>query len=371
MIKRMMRMSFLIIMLSSLVGCWDAQDIEDISMAIGYGYDLGQSDGDIMTTFQVINTKAKQQASPYINLHEENPSFHGAIRDESLQANVINAKHLESIIIHKDLAEKLAVNKYLSQVVKSNEARRSSLVFISNEPAQQILSSGLDQVIPAQHLKKLNASNYSIKRLPAMTLGQLSARLQGEETFAVPAVRLKDGVQKLGGAYVIEGRSRKVVGYLDDYQVIGLNFLLGNEIDGIVVKGDSDQQVMEIHHTDITPELTFENGHFKADFYVELKARLSEDWATEKDWNAFEEGYLEDVQNEFEKEIKGRMEKTATFLQEDLQADAMDLHKLAKIHHYQEWKKVKDVWDEGIFPHIPIDIKVKITITEFGTKGGF
>ncbi|TDQ36549.1 Ger(x)C family spore germination protein [Aureibacillus halotolerans] len=361
-----------ILLLFLLTGCWDARAIEDVAFAVGFGYDKPESNDKIKVTYQFINTAAalEAQTKKYINITRESNSVHETIRDTSLQTYPVNSRHLKVLVIHHDLAEDIQIDKLINQVMKSNEVRRSCYVLISREPAQQIFSNEIANIVPVQQLKVLSRTiGYSNKKLPALTLGKMSSHLQEKVSFAIPEVRTDAGRNTLGGAFVVRGNLQKVVGHLNVRQTIGLNYLLGYEVGGTTtVNNDDKLRVFEVHDVKSKPKLTYSKQRgFEASFALQLTGRLSEDW--NEDENSFKGNYLKLVEKKVEEDIKKSIEDLLTILQSDLKADVLKLHDLARIHHFDEYKNIKKEWDESIFPEIPIKVDVKATITDFGTKG--
>ncbi|MGF6952459.1 hypothetical protein QF028_004964 [Neobacillus sp. B4I6] len=98
---------------------------------------------------------------------------------------------------------------------------------------------------------------------------------------------------------------------------------------------------------------------------IETEGKLREDWIDPG--NAFKSDFIKRAQQETEAAIKKEAGRALSKTQKKYKVDVVGFGKRLSIEYPQVWKKVKGDWDDR-FSKVPVDLKVKVKIREFGTK---
>lgn len=382
----LVRRSFqLVILIPLLTGCWSSRDIEKLDLLIGVGVDTAQegnitssnygTDSLLTVTYQMAKIKSnqsqdtkKQEEKPYTNVEQTGASLIETARDIiQVRKNTVNGQHQRLIIISREVAEKRSLREILDFFIREPEARMSMLVMITDGLAKDILAFMETDDIPSMHIYDITENfDKSNKLLERKSLAKINALMEAQSSFILQNVVQMDGELKLSGAAVIKGSTLKLIGFLKEEELKGINWITALT-DGAIVKvmeEDSDKPIIyeqEILKSKIIP--TLKDG--KLSFQVNVKsegliievATPTQDVAKEKNRRKIEEQIAEQVK----KEIQTSLDR----IQKDLQADVIGFHDYVRIKYPKFWKEHQSEWD-SIFSEAPIDYEVKITITDFG-----
>jgi spore germination protein len=171
---------------------------------------------------------------------------------------------------------------------------------------------------------------------------------------------------KFAGAAVIEGKTKKLRGFLNEMELEGLTWLTGTGKGGVVKSFDNKTGqpiVYEIKSmkSKITPHVAKNNISF--DVKIEAEGRLSESWATSG--TSSENKSLKMKEPIFEKEVSRLVKQALKKIQVEYRTDVAGFGNQLRIEHPRVWEKVKKDWDKR-FSKVPIKYSVKLTITDYG-----
>lgn len=382
----LVRRSFqLVILIPLLTGCWSSRDIEKLDLLIGVGVDTAQegnitssnygTDSLLTVTYQMAKIKSnqsqdtkKQEEKPYTNVEQTGASLIETARDIiQVRKNTVNGQHQRLIIISREVAEKRSLREILDFFIREPEARMSMLVMITDGLAKDILAHMETDDIPSMHIYDITENfDKSNKLLERKSLAKINALMEAQSSFILQNVVQMDGELKLSGAAVIKGSTLKLIGFLKEEELKGINWITALT-DGAIVKvmeEDSDKPIIyeqEILKSKIIPilkdgKLSFQVNVKSEGLIIEV-ATPTQDVAKEKNRRIIEEQIAEQVK----KEIQTSLDR----IQKDLQADVIGFHDYVRIKYPKFWKEHQSEWD-SIFSEAPIDYEVKITITDFG-----
>jgi spore germination protein AC len=354
-----------------LTGCWDSDEIEDLSLLVGIGIDPGEN-GELKVTHQILlpagGSSEGSQAPAYENVIVSGRTLHEVVRDIAMSNNILFANQQRIIIINEKVLQSFPLDAVISQFIKDNDTRRSCLIMVSKLPAEQILNTGKKDSVPSNDLFTLGENMAATNKiLPPITLGETSASLQTAGSFAIQAVSIKEEMLKLDGAVVINSNS-ELTGALNEQEVSAMNWLEGNTKGGIIVgehKG-SRFSVEIIKNTKKEIKTTVKGPDLTIDISTNYNARLSEDWYPKED--SFSDSYLKEIEKESEKEVEKQVSTIITKLQKELKSDAPGFFQYIRTQHPKFYKENKNNMDE-LFSNAAINFKVDINIMDFGAKG--
>ncbi|WP_243292298.1 Ger(x)C family spore germination protein [Bacillus sp. FJAT-47783] len=365
-------------------GCWDRVEIEETGLVVGFGVDVEETsnndDVQPILTIQYVVPKvfAGQngggiEGEPFTNETIGKSSVFEAGREHStITSRSPNYSHLKVLVMSKEAAESINLLQLMNFFFRDHEIRRTVHVLISEEKASDILSiKGKKDPIPSLKLFYLteNMKTKTAKMAPKLSLGDFSENMSAEKSFIVQKVQpFNEGIQLIGAA-VINGKTQKMVGELDEDETFAINCITGEAEAGVVTAVDqkSDEIITyELDHlkSSIKPKGTENNLSFTVN--VSTEGRISEDWIQDSD--AFDETFIKRAEKQIEKEMKELIDKGLEKTQKELKVDVAGFGESLRIHKPKLWKKIKKDWEE-YFSNATINVKVKVNIRQFQTQG--
>ncbi|GAS83850.1 Ger(x)C family spore germination protein [Paenibacillus amylolyticus] len=394
--RMLLRVVSALCILLTLSGCWSSREIEDLSLYVGLGIDVGKEtefEKDIAAqggsypkknyltaTVQIApgfsNSQSSQQSgSPssgktsYANEQLSGDSLLQIFRQFALRRDrPLIGHHLKVIVVSKDIAKKYGLDQLLDFVLRDNDIRPNCLVLISHRRAVDVLTSQDPSRIPAFYLTGITNNSYiSNKILDPVLLSKLDAQMQSGSSFLLQNVLNSDGEDKFSGGSIFDGKTTKFIGELSQTDLEGLSWLNPQKKGGVLKthnkEGFTVLYEMKKKKVKITPKVVGND----ISFHVKTE---SEGWLME-DWRAPEEeekgAYLRELEKEFAELAEQQIRQVLYKLQHTYKVDVADFRDSLRIKEPKTWKKVKDDWDQ-IFSTVPITYDVKITITNPGSS---
>ncbi|WP_340399544.1 Ger(x)C family spore germination protein [Paenibacillus sp. FSL H8-0079] len=394
--RMLLRVVSALCILLTLSGCWSSREVEDLSLYVGLGIDVGketQFEKDIAAqggtypkknyvtaTVQIApgfsNSQSSQQSgSPssgktsYSNEQLSGDSLLQIFRQFALRRDrPLIGHHLKVIVISKDIAKKYGLDQLLDFVLRDNDIRPNCLVLISHHRAVDVLSSQDPSRIPAFYLTGITNNSYlSNKVLEPVLLSKLDAQMQSGSSFLLQNVLNSDGEDKFSGGSIFDGKTTKFLGELSQTDLEGLSWLKPKEQGG-VLKTHNKQGFTVVYEikkkkVKIIPKVVGNDISF--DVKIESQGWLMEDWRAPEEE---EKGaYLRELEKEFSDLAEQQIRQVLYKIQHTYKADVADFRDSLRIKEPKTWKKIKDDWDQ-IFSTVPITYDVKITITNPGSS---
>ncbi|MNI76772.1 Spore germination protein A3 precursor [compost metagenome] len=102
-------------------------------------------------------------------------------------------------------------------------------------------------------------------------------------------------------------------------------------------------------------------------FHVDIQSegRFTENWDIKNDPSKIL--FMEEAEKLFEKRLSQMIESLMWKMQSKYRAEVAGFGECLSIQHPHVWKKVKDHWDD-MYEDIPVNVKVKLTISDFGSS---
>ncbi|MGO4734205.1 Ger(x)C family spore germination protein [Paenibacillus sp. 2KB_22] len=394
--RMLLRVASALCILLLISGCWSSREIEDLSLYVGLGIDVGKEtafEKDIAeqggtypkknyvtATVQIApgitNSQSSQQSgSPssgktsYSNEQLSGDSMLQIFRQFALRRDrPLIGHHLKVIVVSKDIAKKYGLNQLLDFVLRDNDIRPNCLVLISHHRALDVLTSQDPSRIPAFYLTGITNNSYlSNKILDPVLLSKLDAQMQSGTSFLLQNVLYSHGEDKFSGGSIFDGKTTKFIGELSQTDLEGLSWLNSKKKGG-VLKTHNKQGFTVVYEikkkkVKIIPKVVGND----ISFHVKTE---SEGWLME-DWRAPEEEekgeYLRELEKDFAELAEQQIRQVLSKLQHTYKVDVGEFRDSLRIKHPKTWKKVKDDWDK-IFSTVPITYEVKTTITNPGSS---
>jgi spore germination protein len=392
--NKLFLLSLPILLLFSLTGCWSSRELEDLNISIGLAIDKAKKDAiergfekqngnypkkDVITlTHQLVNTKATSseskggsQQKSYINISVSGDSYLQLLREVSIKNDrPIIFHHTKVIVIGDAIARRNGLDQLLDLFFRDNEMRPSCQVFISKGRAIDTLESKKPGVIPANRLLGIADNQYkTTKILPPMSLGKTESQLLSGSSFLLQNVISTDGEIKLSGAAVINGKTKKLEGFLSEAEVEGITWITGKGKGGLVKIRDKKTGQVIIYEiksmkSKITPHVV--NGKVQSfDMKIKSEGRISENWNGEAPHG---KNFRKSTEKTVEEEVNRLIKNTLVTMQEKFHVDVAGFGNQVRIEYPRVWERGKKDWDQT-FSEVPIKYTVDLTITDFGGSG--
>ncbi|OIK07653.1 spore gernimation protein GerC [Bacillus sp. MUM 116] len=386
-----------VLLLFSLTGCWSSHEIEEISLGVGMAFDTGKESTTeeminekgggnskknwITTTYQLItpqiasssSKEGESQKSSYLNFSETGDSILQQVRELSLSTDLpFHATHMKVIVIGEELARSFSLQELFDQYLRDNDFRPSCLMLVSKGRASDTLISKTAGEVPAFRLLGIVDNVFRTTRiLPPVSIIKLDGKLQSGSSFLLQNVVSANGKVKFAGAAVIDGKTKKLRGFLNEKQLEGITWLTGKGKGGVVKGFDQQSKRLIIYEIEtmkskITPHVR--GNHISFDVNIESKGRLSEHRVASS--TPFENAFIKRAETSTKKAVKQLVAHSIKKMQEGYQVDVAGFGNQLKIDHPKVWEKVKKDWDQT-FSKVPIQYNVKITIKGYGASGNY
>lgn len=382
--------------LSLISGCWSSREIEDLSLYVGLGIDVGEEtefekiisaqggqypkENNVTATVQIAPGKSSGQQSDqggspssgkssYSNEQLTGDSMLQIFRQFSLRRDrPLIGHHLKVIVISKDIAKKFGLKQLLDFVLRDNDIRPNCLVLISHQRAVDVLTSRDPSRIPAFYLTGITNNYYiSNKILEPISLAKLDAQMQSGSSFLLQNVLNAEGEDKFSGGSIFAAKTTKFVGELSQTDLEALSWIRPEQRGGVIKtyskEGFTVLYEIKKKKTKIIPKVV--GGDISFHVKAESEGWLMEDWrAPEKE----EKGaYLKELEKDFAKIVDQQIDQMLYKLQHTYKADVAGFRDSIRIHYPKTWKKVKDNWDE-VFATVPITYEIKTSVVNPGSS---
>ncbi|WP_394139862.1 Ger(x)C family spore germination protein [Cytobacillus oceanisediminis] len=381
----------LLILILPLSGCWSSIEIEEMGLIIGTALDL-EKEGidedqegrypkrDMFTiTNQLVTAETTDsgtrdgttQHQAYKNISETGDAILPALRKMILRIDKrAFGEHAKVIVIGEDLARNYNLKQVLDFFKREQEMRPSALIVIAKENARRTLETNEPTVIPAIQLVEMTqGQKRTTEILLPMSITRFEGQLNSGTSFLLQSVKPAKGERILSGAAIIDGKTKKLRGFLDDTETEGVTWITGEGKGGLVRSFDEDTGQPIIYEilsmeSKIKPSIKGESISF--DVKIESEGRIGEHW--DLSGEPFDNKFLKKAERMTEKEVEYLVKSALAKAQEEYQMDVFGFGNKLRIEHPKLWEKVKEDWDKT-FSEVPVNIDVNIIIKEFGTTG--
>lgn len=381
----------LFILILPLSGCWSSIEIEEMGLIIGTALDLEKEGMDedqegrnhkrdmFTITNQFVTAETTDsgtkdgttQHQAYKNITETGDAIFPALRKMNMRMDKrAFGEHAKVIVIGEDLARNYNLNEVLDFFKREQEMRPSALIVIAKENARRTLETNEPTVIPAIQLVEMTqGQERTTKILLPMSITKFEGQLNSGTSFLLQSVKSEKGERILSGAAIIDGKTKKLRGFLDDTETEGVTWITGEGKGGLVRSFDeeTDQPIIyEIISMESKIKPSIKGEAISFDVKIESEGRIGEHWDVSGE--PFDNKFLKKAEKMTEKEVEYLVKSALAEAQEEYQMDVFGFGNKLRIEHPKLWKKVKEDWDKT-FSEVPVNLNVNITIKEFGTSG--
>ncbi|WP_237981349.1 Ger(x)C family spore germination protein [Bacillus thuringiensis] len=364
-----------------LTGCWDSRDVEKISLVIATAYDeveKGEGQEDLlMLTNQILvpqasNGNKSTAQKPYYNVSVTGNSINQMTREFASKVDYpIFGQHLKLVVLSDRVAKRKNIQKVLNLYLRDEELRRSCIVVIAKGRASEVLEAGKNTNIPAERILNISSNGFATTRIiPQIGIGKVSSYFTAGRSFLLQSVETNKKNVKFAGAAVIEGKTKKLLGFLNQKEVDGVSWIKGQGMNGVLTTRDTTTKALVVYgidtiHSKVTPFVKGDDISFHINITSEGKP--SEDWFETGDVLRNEK-LLKKIEKSLAQKVEGIVNESIRVAQEEYKVDILGFDDVLRIHFPRVWEKIKENWDQQ-FSKATVKYNVKINIHDFGTKG--
>lgn len=388
---RFLLASAISVMLVLLAGCWSSNEIEDLALSTGLALDNGQpapiekefeakgstysKRNRVMVTIQVVPIHSKGsegksqsgQQSAYMNVSASGDSVFEIFRQFSIRLDrPIIGHHLKVVVISVELLRKQSIEQITDFLLRDNNVRPSTLVYISEGSARETLMTKKSNEVPSFHIAGMHRNrSRTSKVLSPVTLTKLDSMTHSRRSFVLQTLVTGGGETQLSGAGIINGSTGRFIGDLNQEDTECLAWLNGEGDAGPIKTYNSNGQPITYElksmKSKITPQTEGERISFKVD--IETEGRLIETW---DEFHPTTSEYAKQVEQQVEDKLAEMMQHLMGKLQSKYKTDVAGFGQRLAIKKPAAWRKVKDDWDEA-FSRSEVTFDYKVKITDFGS----
>lgn len=379
-IKSVILISLIPLLLS---GCWDRVEIEERGFVVGMAIDIPDKEKDrkhprFEVTYQYVipagmgGPNQGAQGDPFKNITVADESLFEAGREAAKQiSRTPYLVHMQVLIISEEVLKKEnAIENILDFYIRDHELRRSIKILVARDgSAKEILEkkTKLEQ-LPSVYINSISENNFKTAKLLKPTIvGDVHEYLLEKNNYVLPAIKTSKVGVELEGAAVFKGDSNSFIGYLEEDEIIGLNFIT-SEVKGGAFNAEYKEGliVYEIERADskIDPIIkSDDNIEFNITIHTEGKIVQSY-----KPIDFFDQKEIEKIEKQLEEKVISTIQNTIDRTQKELKVDVLGLNRILEQKRFEAWKKVRKQWNrgEGTFPSSKIHVSANVIIRTTG-----
>ncbi|AXF57436.1 Ger(x)C family spore germination protein [Salicibibacter kimchii] len=370
----MIRILIIGIVISSLVGCWDLREIEEMGFVMGVAMDPGE-DNKQRTTYQIaipealkVEAEGSGMQQAYFNVTGSDLTDMQVSRDIATKTSRrANFEHLQVIILNQELVKEGLTNHLLDFFLRDHEMRTRNLVFISLGEAKSVFDTDVDlENMPAMYMPILAERHRPVLQMPReITMGDLASHAIGRRSYLVPLVEEDEAnTIKIGGVAIFLGKTNTMIGTLEEEDIEGFNLVVGEAEQGVLEVPFEDRGVFNFEIMNLNSNISYERkqGEDYFQIHIQTEGLLAEKWIDGIEIN--NPKTLIHLEEAVEQEMKKKAEEVIQKMQEEYQADVFEFLQYVRVKEYNYWNEINEDWDGDGGPfseaNINVDIEAKI-----------
>ncbi|ULO09052.1 Ger(x)C family spore germination protein [Paenibacillus sp. 19GGS1-52] len=375
-----------------LSGCWERHELNEIAIVLGIGLDKAES-GYTITYQVVIPSAISSQAVgggggggvPVVLYKFTVPTMYEAQRQFNLEsARRGYLGHIRVLVIGEELA-RAGVSETLDIFKRSREPRMDFYVMVAEgTTAENVLNvlTPLDK-LPANKLFSSLDKSYRISaKTVAVTLDKFIEDLLDEgKNPVLTGVEVVGDSSEGGDKTNIERitpkarlsyhsvavfKEDKLIGWLDDEETIGYNYIIDKVITntGSVTGEDGKPIIIEALKTSTHRKVKFIDG--EPHIYLNVKAICNVEEVQSKE-NLEAESTIRKLESATEKRILGRMQNAVEQIIKRYNVDILGFGQLIYHTSPKAWSRLQHEKGDDYLKSLPIHYKANVIINRVGT----
>lgn len=351
-----------------LCGCQSDQEINNLSIVNSMGIDI--KDNKYIVTVQILNTSKKEENDQESMGKSLVYSTTGNNISEALNNFFVKTPkklylgHMNFLLVSENLARE-NINNITDYFLRNNDVSKNFTMLISKDGNIEKILKKLESntTYPIGNIlgnievsSNVLGTNIDVKFTKFMS--DLNANGKNP---VLGAISINDDNLSINNIAVFRGE--KLVGYLEDDENIGYNFITDNIKNTNINYRCNDNNYIGINITNSKTVLSNQIKHKKPIFYldIDLDALITEVNCK----NGIND--LNEVKNKVKEEINKYIRKVISVTKKDFQSDIFGFGRLLYQNNYSYFKNVEKDWDNKIYPTINVKTNINIKLTNEGS----
>jgi spore germination protein KC len=379
----------LIFIISTLTGCWNRRELNDIAITIAMGID--KVDEEFMVTVQIINPgeiagSDKTNRTPVSTYTERAPTIFEALRKlTTVSPRKLYLSHIRVVIIGEELASE-GIKNVLDFLNRDHEMRTNFFLLIAKGyTAYDVLNilTPMEQIPANKLFSSIKTSQDAYAATSYVTLDDYikDYKLEGTQPV-ITGLKIvgdkQDGstqknVESIKSSAVLkyEGlgifKEDKLIGWLDEAESKGYNYLTGNVKNSV---GHVECPFDE--NGKVTIELVNVETSIKGNIAKNKPEIIIDAWGEGNigevacNFDFKEKGAINKVEKMVNKKFRELLNKAITKAKEN-QVDIFGFGEVIRRTDPDFWQENKNEWEESYFEELKINIDVTFNIRRTGT----
>lgn len=379
-----------ILLLALLTGCWNRRETTELAIAVALGIDINE-EGEYIVSAQILNPKENASAigggagydTPVTTFTAKGRMLLEAIRKlTNITPRKVYLAHLRMVVIGEKVGKE-GIYDALDLLSREPELRTDFYLVISKEvKAEEILKvlTSLEKIPANKLFYTLEDAAESYSAISKVNLNDLIDEIVNtgiQPTLTGVTIRgdPKSGLTKanveslspkalLGISGIAVFRENKLVGWLDEQESKGLNYIKGNvESTVIVTEVDDGKVAVELVKTKTNIKPTIKNGMPRFEINISGEANVGE---VNTKLDLLNEGTFSEITEQMNNEIKEVVQKAIRKAQGDYKSDIFGFGDRIHKDDPKGWERLEENWGE-MFPEVPVTVNSNIELRRIGT----
>lgn len=273
-------------------------------------------------------------------------------------------QHMKAAVLGVDIVKnKDYFLEILDGLERQDEINRKLHIFVAEDQAFDILQ--VDSLLKpiSYKLQGMSGAYLGTNLFIPKTLEELISETVRGATL-IPRITASEHEIKVAGSAVI--KEDEFAGWLGEQETKAVAFITGKaEQDIFQIQFNETTIPYIIKNIDVKRNATVENGKIKMDILLTMKGDVQQ-YKVRQYPRLTNESFIADIEKVLNREIKKQLDQTIDKLQNDMEADVIEVGKYLKGHKVDIWSQVGKSWEQ-VFPQINISIKVDAFIDKIGS----
>mgnify|MGYP000848859779 CR=1 FL=1 len=361
---------YLLLSMVVLAGCWDMVEI-DRRLFVGIvGIDTSNEKEKYTFHFsipiarQIISGEGRGGGKTVATVSTVGSSIVDGARNLALRLNRdLFFEHMRVVVIGEDAARG-GLKNIINPLIRQTEFNRRSRIAICEGKAKKVMEiNPWTEKLKSEYMESIYASVGLSGKFIELDLGDFLRGLHSQKGNTLVSKITPDKTEvNIGGAAVI--KDFRLVGWLDEEEIQGVNFFLGKIKGGdIVVEDPRGNGTVTFIILREKSKLSFKAGESIPEF--SLNVYLAGNIASTTHGIVLKPEDTEKIQDIVSKEVTTQILKGVKKLRETYRVDLLKLGDYLYKHEPKLWDKYEKNW-EDVFPDVKIDINVHTTVKNIG-----
>lgn len=384
--KKTKRLLFLLVLSSNLVltGCWDRIELENRAFVMAVGIDKydpekvkvpdkfkveKNENNKLKMTYLLPKFSAVKQGEEGKNSRQLLTSVGKTPYETTRQLTVRGDsqpffQHMKAAVLGVDIIKDSdSFLEILDGLERQDEISRKLHIFIAEDQASDILQVESMLKPLSYKLQGMSRGNVGTNLFIPRTLEEtISSTVQG--ATLIPKITASKTEIKVAGSAVL--KNSKFIGWLGAEETKAVAFLTQDakqDIIQIEYEGIDIPYIIKAIKVKRTSKV--EDGKIHVDINLNIRGNIQQ-YKVRKEPRFIDKKLLDDLEKIIDKTITLELNKTIDKLQNEMNADVIDIGEYLQGHKPDIWKQVEKDWNE-VFPKVKVNVRVDAYIDKTGS----